>query len=97
MASWPARASSHGIAIDDPAARWGRWVVAVSTSVNLPFVRDVMFTNGVDVFTTTGAADPVIVGTPDWKFVDSSLKFSKGVAVPIGWQLAHHSSATAPT
>jgi isoquinoline 1-oxidoreductase beta subunit len=46
------------IAIDDPAARCGRWVVAVSTSVNLPFVRDVMFTNGVDFFTTTGAADP---------------------------------------
>jgi CO/xanthine dehydrogenase Mo-binding subunit len=29
-----------------------------ATSVNLPFVRDVMFTNGVDFFTTTGAADP---------------------------------------
>ncbi len=33
-------------------------IVAEPTSVNLPFVRDVMFTNGVDVFTTTGAADP---------------------------------------
>jgi CO/xanthine dehydrogenase Mo-binding subunit len=26
--------------------------------VNLPFVRDVMFTDGVDFFTTTGAIDP---------------------------------------
>ena len=26
--------------------------------MNLPFVRDVMFTNGVDFFTTTGAVDP---------------------------------------
>jgi isoquinoline 1-oxidoreductase subunit beta len=33
-------------------------IVAEPTSTNLPFVRDVMFTNGVDFFTTTGAADP---------------------------------------
>jgi isoquinoline 1-oxidoreductase beta subunit len=33
-------------------------IVAQPTSVNLPFVRDAMFTNGVDFFTTTGAADP---------------------------------------
>jgi isoquinoline 1-oxidoreductase beta subunit len=33
-------------------------IVAEPTSVNLPFIRDVMFTNGVDFFTTTGAADP---------------------------------------
>ena len=33
-------------------------IVASPTSVNLPFVRDVMFTNGVDFFTTTGAVDP---------------------------------------
>ncbi|MDX6566171.1 MAG: isoquinoline 1-oxidoreductase subunit beta, partial [Gaiellales bacterium] len=33
-------------------------IVAEPTSVNLPFVRDVMFTRGVDFFTTTGAADP---------------------------------------
>jgi isoquinoline 1-oxidoreductase beta subunit len=33
-------------------------IVAEPTSVNLPFVRDVMFTGGVDFFTTTGAADP---------------------------------------
>src|SRR3954470_7506240 len=32
-------------------------IVAEPTSVNLPFVRDVMFTNGIDFFTTTGAAD----------------------------------------
>ena len=33
-------------------------IVAEPTSVNLPFVREVMFTNGVDFFTTTGAVDP---------------------------------------
>jgi isoquinoline 1-oxidoreductase subunit beta len=33
-------------------------IVAEPTSVNLQFVRDVMFTNGVDFFTTTGAVDP---------------------------------------
>ena len=33
-------------------------IVAEPTSTNLPFVRDVMFTNGVDFFTTTGAVDP---------------------------------------
>jgi isoquinoline 1-oxidoreductase beta subunit len=33
-------------------------IVAEPTSPNLPFVRDVMFTGGVDTFTTTGAADP---------------------------------------
>src|ERR1700733_3687149 len=33
-------------------------IVAAPTSVTLPFVRDVMITNGVDFFTTTGAVDP---------------------------------------
>ena len=33
-------------------------IVAEPTSVNLPFVGDVMFRNGVDFFTTTGAVDP---------------------------------------
>ena len=32
-------------------------MAAEPTSPNLPFVRDVMFQNGVDVFTTTGAYD----------------------------------------
>jgi isoquinoline 1-oxidoreductase beta subunit len=32
-------------------------IAAQPTSTNLPFVRDVMFTNGVDFFTTTGVAD----------------------------------------
>jgi isoquinoline 1-oxidoreductase beta subunit len=32
-------------------------IVAAATSVNLPFVGDVMFSNGVDFFTTTGAVD----------------------------------------
>jgi isoquinoline 1-oxidoreductase beta subunit len=33
-------------------------IVAEPTSVNLPFVRDAMFKDGVDFFTTTGAVDP---------------------------------------
>ena len=33
-------------------------IVAEPTSVKLPFVREVMFKNGVDFFTTTGAVDP---------------------------------------
>jgi isoquinoline 1-oxidoreductase subunit beta len=37
---------------------WHQQIVAAPTSVNLPFVRDVMFTGGVDFFTTTGAVDP---------------------------------------
>jgi isoquinoline 1-oxidoreductase subunit beta len=37
---------------------WHQQIVAAPTSLNLPFVRDVMFTNGVDFFTTTGAVDP---------------------------------------
>jgi isoquinoline 1-oxidoreductase beta subunit len=40
---------------------WHQRIVAAPTSVNLPFVRDVMFTNGVDFFTTTGAVDPPYV------------------------------------
>ena len=36
---------------------WHQQIVAQPTSVNLPFVRDVAFTNGVDFFTTTGAVD----------------------------------------
>jgi isoquinoline 1-oxidoreductase beta subunit len=36
---------------------WHQQIVAEPTSVNLPFVRDVMFRNGVDFFTTTGVAD----------------------------------------
>jgi isoquinoline 1-oxidoreductase beta subunit len=38
-------------------AAYHHQIVAEPTSVNLPFVRDVMFTNGVDFFTTTGIAD----------------------------------------
>jgi isoquinoline 1-oxidoreductase subunit beta len=37
---------------------WHHQIVAQPTSVNLPFVRDVMFQNGIDFFTTTGAVDP---------------------------------------
>jgi isoquinoline 1-oxidoreductase subunit beta len=43
---------------DGRLAAFHHQIVAEPTSVNLPFVRDVMFTNGVDFFTTTGAADP---------------------------------------
>jgi isoquinoline 1-oxidoreductase beta subunit len=32
-------------------------IAAQTTSTNLPYVRDVMFTNNVDFFTTTGVAD----------------------------------------
>jgi isoquinoline 1-oxidoreductase beta subunit len=32
-------------------------IAAAPTSVNMPFVRDVMFINGVDFFTITGASD----------------------------------------
>jgi isoquinoline 1-oxidoreductase beta subunit len=42
---------------DGRLAAWHQQIVAQPTSVNLPFVRDVMFTNGVDFFTTTGAVD----------------------------------------
>jgi isoquinoline 1-oxidoreductase subunit beta len=43
---------------DGHLTTWHQQIVAAPTSVNLPFVRDVMFTNGVDFFTTTGAVDP---------------------------------------
>jgi isoquinoline 1-oxidoreductase subunit beta len=43
---------------DGRLTAWHQQIVAEPTSVNLPFVRDVMFTNGVDFFTTTGAVDP---------------------------------------
>jgi isoquinoline 1-oxidoreductase beta subunit len=36
-------------------------MAAAPTSVNMPFVRDVMFTKGVDFFTITGAVDPPYV------------------------------------
>jgi isoquinoline 1-oxidoreductase beta subunit len=43
---------------DGRLTAWHQQIVAAPTSVNLPFVRDVMFINGVDFFTTTGAVDP---------------------------------------
>jgi isoquinoline 1-oxidoreductase subunit beta len=51
-------------------------IVAEPTSVNLPFVRDVMFTGGVDFFTTTGAADPPYA-FPNFKL--ESTNFKSGV------------------
>ncbi len=47
-----------GADADGHLTAWDQQIVAEPTSVNLPFVRDVMFTNGVDFFTTTGAVDP---------------------------------------
>jgi isoquinoline 1-oxidoreductase beta subunit len=47
-----------GADADGHLTAWHQQIVAAPTSVNLPFVRDVMFTNGVDFFTTTGAVDP---------------------------------------
>jgi isoquinoline 1-oxidoreductase subunit beta len=47
-----------GADADGRLTAWHQQIVAEPTSVNLPFVRDVMFTGGVDFFTTTGAVDP---------------------------------------
>src|SRR3954447_13266049 len=47
-----------GAGADGRLTAWHQQIVAEPTSVNLPFVRDVMFTNGVDFFTTPGAVDP---------------------------------------
>ena len=47
-----------GADADGHLTAWHQQIVAEPTSVNLPFVRDVMFTNDVDFFTTTGAVDP---------------------------------------
>ena len=47
-----------GADADGHLTAWHQQIVAEPTSVNLPFVRDVMFTNNVDFFTTTGAVDP---------------------------------------
>jgi isoquinoline 1-oxidoreductase subunit beta len=43
---------------DGRLTAWHQQIVAAPTSVNLPFIRDAMFTNGVDFFTTTGGVDP---------------------------------------
>jgi isoquinoline 1-oxidoreductase subunit beta len=55
MAVHRVRAGADG---DGRLTAWHQQIVAEPTSVNLPFVRDIMFTNGVDFFTTTGAVDP---------------------------------------
>ncbi|HWD69138.1 MAG TPA: molybdopterin cofactor-binding domain-containing protein [Solirubrobacteraceae bacterium] len=47
-----------GADADGRLTAWHQKIVAEPTSVNLPFVRDVMFANNVDFFTTTGAVDP---------------------------------------
>jgi isoquinoline 1-oxidoreductase beta subunit len=55
MAVHRVRAGADG---DGRLTAWHQQIVAKPTSVNLPFVRDVMFANGVDFFTTTGAVNP---------------------------------------
>jgi isoquinoline 1-oxidoreductase beta subunit len=55
-------------------------IVAEPTSVNLPFVRDVMFTGGVDFFTTTGAADPPYAFQ---NFKLESTNFESGVPIMV--------------
>jgi len=45
----------------DPDGRliaWHHQIVAEPTSLDLPFFRDVLFTNNVDLLTTSGAVDP---------------------------------------
>jgi isoquinoline 1-oxidoreductase beta subunit len=55
-------------------------IVAEPTSVNLPFVRDVMFKGGVDFFTTTGAADPPYAVE---NFKLESTNFESGVPIMV--------------
>jgi isoquinoline 1-oxidoreductase subunit beta len=55
-------------------------IVAEPTSVNLPFVGDVMFTNGVDFFTTTGATDPPYAVE---NFKLESTNFESGVPIMV--------------
>src|SRR5436305_713008 len=55
-------------------------IVAEPTSVNLPVVRDVMFTNGIDFFTTTGAADPPYAVE---NFKLESTNFESGVPIMV--------------
>jgi hypothetical protein len=43
---------------DGRLTAWHQQIVAAPTAVNLPFLLDVLFTNGVDFFTTMGAVDP---------------------------------------
>ena len=57
--------------------------------MNLPFVRDVMFTNGVDFFTTTGAADPAVRDRELQARVDELPVRRPDDGVAIGRQLAH--------
>jgi len=58
LADVPSDLPIHQKSLNNQANLIHQQIVAQPTSVNLPFVRDVMFTNGVDFFTTTGAADP---------------------------------------
>jgi isoquinoline 1-oxidoreductase beta subunit len=43
---------------DGRLTAWHQQIVAEPTSVDLPFFRDVLFTNNVDLLTTGGAVDP---------------------------------------
>ena len=59
-ARWPCTGSGPEPTQTVELTAYHQQIVAEPTSTNLPFVRDVMFTNGVDFFTTTGAADPPV-------------------------------------
>jgi isoquinoline 1-oxidoreductase beta subunit len=48
-------------------------IAAAPTSVNMPFVRDVMFVNGVDFFTVTGAVDPPYV-LPNFRLESTNVE-----------------------
>jgi isoquinoline 1-oxidoreductase beta subunit len=47
-----------GADADGRLTAYHQQIAAQPTSINLPFVGDVLFTNGIDFMTTTGAADP---------------------------------------
>jgi isoquinoline 1-oxidoreductase beta subunit len=48
-------------------------MAAAPTSVNMPFVRDVVFTKGVDFFTVTGAVDPPYV-FPNFRLESTNIE-----------------------
>uniref|UniRef100_UPI00389A694E xanthine dehydrogenase family protein molybdopterin-binding subunit n=1 Tax=Streptomyces endophyticus TaxID=714166 RepID=UPI00389A694E len=55
-------------------------IAAQPTSVNLPFVADVLFTDGVDFMTTSGAVDPPY-GLPNFKLETTNVETGVPVMV----------------
>ena len=70
---------------------WHQQIVAEPTSVNLPFVRDVMFTKGVDFFTTTGAVDPPYAVE---NFRLESTNFESRIPTMVGGRSATHTRSS---